>query len=344
LNTTINHLRNASRNLSQVREALESAIFWQILGLFEFENDRINRSLDRMEQAIEELKEHALQGLISAMTGASNATKILLQNNINKLDLMYFRWLSLAAKLWLISEIGPTTHGSEIPIPDDIWICNTGNYYRPVNRSIHVNRARMNYTDVFLHELDHHFMYMKTNFSFPGGNHWIATPLNGTRTGYQNTPPTGPVRNATVASRLAFSEGWATFSSSAKQNDSLYQSSTSWEWDVENNRWRRLPGGAWNNIPGGVDVEGAITAILWDLFDGINLTENDNVTIPFKLIWKAINNHSDPNASRGQPSRNITEFYQHLENLINNDPEFSGLRGKLQDIRRIFGNHGVAVP
>ena len=78
-----------------------------------------------------------------------------------------------------------------------------------------------------------------------GGDHRINDHLTGTRTNYLGDNDR-PVRTAAQGRRLAWSEGWATFSSCAKQNNEIY-SSTGWDWDLENRRWRPS-GQAWRDI------------------------------------------------------------------------------------------------
>ena len=234
----------------------------------------------------------------------------------------------LSAKIWLVEEIGATTHGAEIPLPK-IEKGNTS--YDSSTQTVYIQDSDTYDIDVILHELDHHFMHKKDGWNLPGGRH----------------APSDHLTNK----QLAWSEGWATFSACAKQKKSTYKdvepgNNDDIDWNLENDSIRYGERSPWRKIPGGADVEGAVAGILWDLFDGAATgtadKDRDGVSIPFKCIWKAINKDSDPAAVKN-PARTIEEFYKHLENILKNDKDCKNLGVNLNKVKKIFQDHGVSV-
>ena len=338
LNESIQNMTSARLNLSKSVNYLGQAMFWQAFGNPVKENEAINNSNEKVNYALERIKD-ALKRMNDAEDLVNNQTiKQILENNINKLKVIHIEIECLSAKIWLIRQIGPTTHGANIPMPSDIWIGPGGSYHHDNNASLHINSDEYNNSDVVLHELDHHFMHQKDGWSMPGGGHWIAENLT--------------MRHGAKGKQIAWSEGWATFSSIAKQKEPHYNVST-FRWNIENDSvkvgsdpYHKINYGSGDD---GASIESAISSILWDLFDGpatgTEDSDNDGVSIPFKCIWKAINTHSDPNtnASLRQPAKTINEFYRHLVNVLNNDPECQQYKNLLPAIRQLFADHKIVV-
>jgi hypothetical protein len=345
----IQRIEYAVDRLSQAKWWLEEARWWQSHGNEENERLCIQRAKERIDWVIDWLSGEL--GAITILKEAMNeivdeAIKRQIEEIIEDLALLYMKSYCIEFKIWLLDQIGPTTHGAGINIPgvarSSTWGGVTygegggpgknGPHYAD-HRADGVEYCRNEfivipddytyYPDVILHELDHHMMHKKNHVTLPGGAHSIHNRHN---------------------RGLAWSEGWASFSACAKQGDNMWTQPNT-EWNMENGTVR-YGGGAWINIPSNDDCEGAVAGILWDLFDGRDNTDGDqgdNVQIPFKCIWKAINNHSDPNSPQESPE-DIRDFYLHLVNVLRTDPECIAYKNQIPDIIKVFSNHGVNVP
>ena len=117
---------------------------------------------------------------------------------------------------------------------------------------------------VIVHEYAHLLAAKFSRDDSPGGSHSISDMLD---------------------PRVAWSEGWANFFSSAVRNDSIWRDSMGpngtivSRFDLEDNNPPGLAkAGYWN--------EASVQSLLWDLYDD-RADENDNVQYPFSMIWKA---------------------------------------------------------
>jgi hypothetical protein len=147
---------------------------------------------------------------------------------------------------------------------------------------------------------------------------------------------------------IAFSEGWADFSSAAKKKDPDYWNKNPGESDdrrfnLENGNYWKESSKEWVDAANkGEDVELSVGSILWDLFDGsangVNDQDNDGVSIDFKYIWCAINEKKDKkgNVIRSAP-RNIKEFYRNLIECLDE----AGVDYDREKLDGIFQAHGV---
>lgn len=324
LNNSINAIKQALKWLSNAKLWLSRAKYWQQEGSQEDENRCIDNAKERIEWILDYLK--------NAIIEMERASKKIpnLENNINKLKEKYIRTVCLDAKVWIIREIGPTTHGAYVPAPDDIWICNGGSWYRSSNQSIHIDKNDVFALDVIYHEYDHHFMFKKNHkINLPGGAHDFCE------------------KNS---KELAWSEGWAYFSSCAKQNDPII-SQPNWGKDDSNVETGRSAGsdGIWGNSDDydcpradvkGEESEASVVCILWDLFDNtpneVNSTGDkiDEVSLSFKTIVAAMN---VPEGSTDQGD--IHDFYNRLKTVLTNEGKWNA--DMEQKIRTIFQNHGV---
>jgi len=311
--------------------------------------ENLNNSRLRVDEAINNLRDDAIPGMRSVKDATTEATlRGELEANIEELELIMIQLHGLSGKLWLLHQIGPLTPGFEISIPSILRSATypsagggtrnlSGTHYADsdaigityCSESIVIQPSDTGDPDVFLHELDHHLMHKKDGWSLPGGPHLIDLASN---------------------NNLAWSEGWATFSAAAKQNKSSYHDgepdpNDDIDQNLEDNTMRYGEQNVWIPIPQAANVEGAISGLLWDLFDGKNATppESDNVSIPFKLIWMALNKASDPTPPPTF-ARDIHEFYEHLMNLINNDPQFTQYKDQIPSINQVFTNHNVPKP
>jgi len=327
LHLAINEIEYAIGWLSNCKYWLGQAKYWQQQGSQENEDRCIENAKERLEWVLDDLKD-AISYLEKAGEDIAN-----LENNINKLKEKYVRTVCLDGKVWIISEIGPTTHGAYVPVPSDIWICNGGSYYQFRNQSIHIDKDDVFYTDVILHEYDHHFMYKKNyKIDFPGGAHNINEELTGTI-----PAPGAAPRNETTAKQLAWSEGWASFSACAKNNNSTWNT-PNFDWDLETDT--AYAGGNEYEIPDSDDCEGAVAGILWDLFDDTPDETNDTgakvdeVNLSFKTIVAAMN---VPRGSKNQSD--IHGFYNRLKAVLQAQGKWNAEMERR--IRAVFENHGV---
>ena len=84
----------------------------------------------------------------------------------------------------------------------------------------------------------------------------------------------------------------------------------------------------------GPDVEGSVSGILWDLFDGpandgVADNDNDGVSIKFIWIWEAINKKPYP--------ATILTFYKNLIQVLkDNNVPYDETK-----LKTIFTKHGV---
>jgi len=354
-NPGYSHLQNAIYWVDSAKEwlvlargRLVSARNWQQLDQI-LEMEHLYNSRLLVDEAIDNLRNDAIPGMRRVKDITTEATlQAELEANIEELELTMIQLHGLSGKLWLLHQIGPLTHGFDISIPSVLRLAtypvsgggtrnNSGTHYansRAIginycSESIVIQPSDTDDPDVFLHELGHHFMHKKDGWSLPGGRHAYDFASN---------------------NNLAWSEGWATFYAAAKQNKSSYHDGEPGPNDdidknLENNTYRPGENNEWKSIPQAANVEGAISGLLWDLFDGIDTTapENDNLNIPFKLIWMAINKSSDPTPPTTF-ARDIHEFYEHLMNLINNDPQFTQYKAQIPSINQVFTNHNVPKP
>jgi|GEM_PF-3558157 len=293
----------------------------------------LRRARDWTEGILEWLKDPPL-GVIPNLEKAKNKLggkdKHTIENLIKELKKIYIQFVCLSAKIWIIEEIGATTHGAEIPMPKDIWIGDGGSYYRMSNQSIHIDKDHVYCHDVILHEFDHHFMYKKNyKKSLPGGEHFICQKSS---------------------KKMAWSEGWAHFSSCAKQNDPIFHDPkwTRGDWDVENGK-KAGSDGKWGTADDydcpsaankGDEAEASIAGILWDLYDDTPNEKDaagkkfDQVSLPFKTIVEAMNIKKTA-TNQGD----IHDFYNRLKNVLIKEGKWNAdLEKKIRDI---FLNHGV---
>ena len=349
LQDAISWMNSAKDWLDLARGRLALARDWQHRDNQTLEMENLNDSREHVDEAINHLRNDAIPEMKSVKDTTTEATlQAELEASIEELELIMIQLHGLSGKLWLLHKIGPLTHGYNISIPSVLRFATyplagggtrdvSGTHYADSdaigitdsNESLVIQPSDTDDPDVILHELDHHFMHKKDGWSSPGGKHSI---------------------HLASSNNLAWSEGWATFSSAAKQNKSSYNDgepgpNDDIDQNLEDNTIRYGEKNAWRPIPQAANIEGAISGLLWDLFDGINNTfpENDNANIPFKLIWMALNKSSDPTPPPTF-ARDIHEFYEHLMNLINNDPEFSQYKAQIPSINQVFTNHNVPKP
>ena len=168
---------------------------------------------------------------------------------------------------------------------------------------------------VILHELGHHAMYKGAKAEIKGGNHSIKGKC----------PSTG----------LAYSEGWANFFQSAILQGAIYKDAETGgdiTYDLEKDPKTYGNKGKFN--------EGAVSAILWDLYDGsdgIKDNDKDGVNLEFKVIWEAM-----LKAKTGKSVGDIDSFAKALIEVITGD---KALKDKvdLEKIKKIFTDHGVVI-
>ncbi len=360
--SAINDLYSATQYIGWAKDKFEQAqqklIEAQELEEPADKNALISEAMDLIDQAEQDLLEaiNKLADAIGKLTGYQEFQDDLLSYLQGLQEIRIECWM-INAKLWLLQETGVSGHGADIPFPG-ITISGSGSFYRPgVEDSEHPDRSTpptinvatddVDDEDVFLHEFDHHLMHEKDNVILEGGTHGYNQHLTG-------EPKTegGPNRTRAEAERCAFSEGWAHFSSCAKRNSSIFTDANDYEFNLENRSWRYYnttthqwsPWYDTSIYPDGKDIEASIAAILWDLFD--KKSGYDRVELPFNCIWKALNRASDPNKEDGSedPATNITEFAQHLEYVLKNDPDCqktgNELRDLFRDLKTIFQSHG----
>ncbi|MCD6473770.1 MAG: hypothetical protein J7K47_02555 [Thermoplasmata archaeon] len=330
LNFSIGSIKNAIECLQWSRGWLKDAIWWQKYGNEKEEKKCVGQAKEKTDLAAEWLKK-SIKDLKNATGKIKDATiKKQLENNIEKLKKIYIQIVCLSAKIWIIEEIGATTHGAEIPMPKDIWIGKGGSYYRMSNQSIHIDKDHVYCHDVILHEFDHHFMYKKNyKKSLPGGSHDFCKKSS---------------------KKMAWSEGWAHFSSCAKRNSPIF-SDPKWrgdDSDIENMK-SAGPDGKWGTADDydcpsaankGDEAEASIAGILWDLYDDTPNEKDaagkkfDQVSLPFKTIVEAMNIKKTA-TNQGD----IHDFYNRLKNVLIKEGKWNAdLEKKIRDI---FLNHGV---
>jgi len=284
--------------------------------------DEVNAAKENVKKAISKLDKAA-----NKLPDGPNKNKI--KKNIEKLKVIQVKLEALSAKLWLLKEIGLDNPHADISIPGVKNGPKT--HYKQSGKIctqyIVIQESDINDPDVILHEIDHHFMFMKDKKKLPGGDHQIGEKSN---------------------KKLAWSEGWATFSSAAKRKSPTYKDvepgdNDDMEQDLENDKIIEELKKSSKKFKEGEDVEGTISGILWDLFDGTASgtvdTDKDGVSIPFKCIWKAI---SKIDATHPAP-KNITDFYKNLKKVLETDPKCKG-KAAMAKVKKIFTDHGVVVP
>ncbi len=267
---------------------------------------------------------------------------------VERLKKIYLELGVLIGKLWLLQEIGLTNEHADIPIPDITRTTDHSHYeHDHGKRDIQINRPSHEHPsssdDVFddsvlYHELDHHFLWEKNHQELEGGAHQYDEHLNRGHLG--------------KGEEIAWSEGWADFSSAAKRKDPMYidageEHATEHftpEKDLENDQCKNTGEDTMHdNKEKGDDVEGSVAGILWDLFDGDATgtgdkdTDHDGVSIPFACIWKAINKTIDDPPPPHHP-HSIQEFYK----ALTSEPKPCDV--DLEKVNDIFNHHGVTVP
>ncbi|MEM3466633.1 MAG: hypothetical protein QW566_09205, partial [Candidatus Jordarchaeales archaeon] len=139
--------------------------------------------------------------------------------------------------------------------------------------------------DAIIHEYGHAIMDSLYNgIPGSGGEHQWGQPID-------------PV--------LAFVEGWANFFSCAARKSNKHQG-----WDAERNDW-----------PQGDNVEGAITGILYDIFDSSS-DGRDSLSLGIDEIFSILKNHKP---------KTIHEFWTY----------FTGNYGLVQQLWGIYYDHGI---
>ena len=228
-------------------------------------------------------------------------------NNIEKLKILYLELCFLDGKLWLLEQIGLDNPHADIPFPkltrdhDTATVTTAGEIEMgPKNDPVNDDGWEL---DVTYHELDHWFLFKKNGRNLPGGHHWYDEDL-------AKSIPEGEARprGDKRGRELAWSEGWANFSSCAKRKDYHYfdegeegrgkDTHFTPEKDLEHDQCKNPGDKAMHpNANKGPAVEGSISGILWDLFDGdcngVPDLDGDGVCVPFKWLWQAINEMTD---------------------------------------------------
>lgn len=160
--------------------------------------------------------------------------------------------------------------------------------YIPSSNKIYIEQGDQFDWDVIQHEYGHYVQHYYNITASPGGSHSSLKNLADTK------------NDKDIGIRLAWGEGWATYfainlqkeMSASSLNipnvgDTYYQDvvdeSNTYSWDVEN-----LPSNRWL----GEANEATVCAILYDMTDGCDSSEDDNIYISSSDIWNIIkNNH-----------------------------------------------------
>jgi len=140
-----------------------------------------------------------------------------------------------------------------------------GTFFRLRDNTAYVSGDRSEDSDeyddaVILHEYAHMLAARFSRDDSPGGPHRIGD---------------------IVDPRIAWSEGWATFFSSAVRNDAIYRDSggSAVRYDLEENAPAGDRPGYWS--------EASVQSILWDLFDD-RVDAGDAVQFTFRTIWSSL--------------------------------------------------------
>lgn len=129
--------------------------------------------------------------------------------------------------------------------------------------------------DIILHEYGHFIVHNFSRDSSPGGVHFL--------------------NDHTQDIRLSWSEGWATFFSSAVRNnpknvDVNFAGPANFSFSIESNSLLYPPDnpGLLENSAIYTTSEIAVASVLWDIFDDINESQFDNLSIGFGPIWDVL--------------------------------------------------------
>lgn len=154
---------------------------------------------------------------------------------------------------------------------------------------------------VILHEYAHMLAARFSRDDSPGGNHYLGELLD---------------------PRLAWSEGWANFFSSAVRGTSIFIDSkgpgtVGVRYDLEDNSPAGDRRGYWS--------EASVHGLLWDLFDE-GVDDGDSVQFPFAAIWRAFSD-----------LRNDRYIYlpDFLENFVKENPGVADVLRTMVNIRNI---------
>lgn len=260
-------------------------------------------------------------------------------DNIERLKQLYLKLAFLSGKIWLLEQITTANPHAGIPLPDLTRDHDTATYTTKGEIEMGPKDDPVNddgwEPDVTYHELDHWFLFQKNHRDLPGGRHWYDEDLG--------KPPRGPADGK----KLAWSEGWANFSSCAKRKDPHYydegeetrpkDTHFTPEKDLERDQCKNPADPAMHpNANSGPTVEGSVSGILWDLFDGpangVADGDNDGVSIPFRWLWQALNEMVPPD--------DIYSFYNSLKGVLAREHiPFDGPK-----LDKIFTDHGVPLP
>jgi uncharacterized coiled-coil DUF342 family protein len=278
-----------------------------------------------------------------------------LTDNLEKLKVLYLKLGLLSGKLWLLEKIGLDNPHADINFPDlfrnDYPKTFTGRgiiYFGKPPGAAHKDQDDNGWDDdVLCHELDHHFLYQKNKQPLAGGSHFYDEDL-------AEAVPKGQInkRGKEEGMKLAWSEGWANFSSCAKRKNPLYFDKNEEKntdhftvgKDLENDKCQNTGEKKMKPMKDhGPTYEGSVSGILWDLFDGPENTvkdeDKDEISIKFIWIWKAINELPYP--------ENIEHFYHRLKKVLTDNkvcPQDPNEKKKFDaKLKEIFTKHKVAV-
>jgi len=178
------------------------------------------------------------------------------------------------------------------------WPCTDGNIIYIPEGDWYSNAATI------YHEYGHDVMYEAYGYRWPdSGNYDGHYVFSDTDFGF------------------AFIEGWAEFFECAVDNNPYNLADLGM--NIENNTWFNVVD---EDDLDGAYVEGSVASILWDIFDEIDLWENDSLSLGFDEIFNVLLNYN-PN--------NIHEFWDYFINDY-------GYEEQLRDIYFHYGvNKGV---
>jgi hypothetical protein len=181
-----------------------------------------------------------------------------------------FDRITVKARDFLSQAVGYSCNANDLSV---IWTSTNlyGPNYSVALKRIHMPNANGFDEDVLLHEFGHYIMHKLYGF-YPNAN-----------------CPDGHFWTQAANETCAFTEGWATYFSSAVSNDLLYTSSSSPTVSINIENYNLL-----TNL--GSNVEGSIGASLWDISDLANANENwDHLNIAFSNIWNVLAGSTHPN-------------------------------------------------
>lgn len=161
---------------------------------------------------------------------------------------------------------------------------SSSNSYFTTPPAIYIKQGHEFEWDTLEHEYGHYVQYHYSISNSPGGIHYLSDNLADAR------------NNKSAGIRLAWGEGWATYFAINLQNemnasylyiphvgDSHYQdSSNGIDYDLESPAIYYLKGEA-NEV--------VVSAVLYDMTDGVSSLDNDQVSFTDSFVWNLIKNN-----------------------------------------------------